>query len=90
MDHLDHWREAVGGARGRGEDLIDRGIVGIFIASHHDVRDATFDGRGHDDSLGTGLEVWRQGLDGPPLSTAFKHDVDVEFSPRDVARFLVR
>ena len=57
VDHLDHRRQTVGGARGGGKQVMCLGVVKVIVDAHHDVQRARFH-RGRDDHFAdTGRKV---------------------------------
>lgn len=76
VDDLDDRCNAVGGAAGVGDDVVDGGVVEVIVAAHDDVEDVIFDGSGDDDFFDSGIEVSLQGGSVAELAGAFEDDVD--------------
>lgn len=87
VDHLDDGRDAVGGARGVGDEVISGGVVEFVVAAHDDVEDALFDGGGDDDFFDAGIEVGLEALGVAEGAGAFEDDVDA--SPVDFGRMVL-
>ncbi len=91
VHHLDHRREAVGGAGGRGQQPVPRGIVEMVVDADDDVeRAVVLDRRGDDDALHAAVEIALQLLGLQELAGAFQHDVAAEIAPGDLARRRLR
>ena len=91
VDHLDHRRQAVGGARRRSDDAVLRGVVQVVVDADHDVEHiAHLHGRGDDDTFGATVEVALQGLGAQELAGALQHQVDTQVPPGDLGRGGVR
>jgi len=84
VQHLGHGRQAVGGAGGCGNDGLAR--IGLVVDTVHEHRGAILGRRGHDDLLGTGIDVLLAGLFGQEEAGALQHQVDVDVAPGQVRR----
>lgn len=76
VDDLDDGCDAVGGATGVGDDVINGGIVEVVVAAHDDVEDVVFDGGGNDDFFDSGIEVGLEGFGVAEFPGALEDDVD--------------
>jgi hypothetical protein len=85
VDHLHHRRQAVGGARRGGEQVVLGRAVQVIVHAHHDVERAPLDRRGDDHLAHAGGEVRRELGGGAELAAALEHDVDAGGPPRHVA-----
>ena len=82
MDDLGERGEAVGGARGVGNN-ISRAIVGRMVDAHHE-HGGVGRGGGDDDLLGAASEVGRGLLDGGEDAGGLAHDLGAGRAPANV------
>ena len=85
VEGLGHRGEAVGGAGGRGDDVVISG-QDVMVDVEHDGGEVIARRSGDDDLLGAGVDV-SLGLGLAGVETgALQHDVDVELAPRELCR----
>ncbi len=85
VHHLHHWGEAVGRARGCGDQVVHRRIVEIVVAAHHDIQRAVLHRGCHHHLAQALVKVRLQRLWGAELATALDHHVDPHRNPIDRA-----
>jgi hypothetical protein len=81
VDDLDDRRDAVGGARGGGEQTVPVGAVLAVVHAHHDVERAALHGGGDDHLLHAGLEVGVERLGRAELARALQQPSISSASP---------
>ncbi|MCY1358570.1 hypothetical protein D9M69_451090 [compost metagenome] len=78
MNHLDHRRQAVGGARGGGNDAMLGGVEQVLVDAHDHVQRALFlDRRTDDHALHALIQVGLEHGDGLHLAAGLDHQIAV-------------
>jgi hypothetical protein len=84
LHHGHHRREAVRGARRRGDDLVLRDVVVRVVHAVHDVQHGVarvLDGRGDEHALDALGEKWRERVARQELAGALEHELDAVLVP---------
>ncbi|GMS86854.1 hypothetical protein PENTCL1PPCAC_9029 [Pristionchus entomophagus] len=87
VDDLGEGREAVGGARSVGDDVVVGRVVQLVVDAHH-VHRRVSRGRGDDHLLGASLEMGRGLVDGGEHAGRLHDEVGASRSPGDLGRVL--
>ena len=87
MHHLDHRGQAVGGAGGRGDQMVDGGVIAVIVDPVDDV-ERTLGRGGDDDLLHPLIEIGLKGL-GPLVVFAGRLDDDLAAGPVGLGDLLV-
>jgi hypothetical protein len=86
VEDLDDRCQAVGGARGVGDDLVVFAQILVVDSKDHGGTQFVLCGNGEDHTLGPGLDVLRHGMLGAEHAGGFDDDIDSEFLPREFSR----
>ena len=80
--HLHHRGQAVGGATGSGDDVVDCRVIQVVVDPHHDVQHAAYlDRSGHDHALGPTVQMALQRFGREEFAGAFQHHVHTQLAP---------
>ena len=86
QQHFGNRRQAVGGARGVGDDMVLTGIILVGV-DPHDNGDIRITGRRrYDNFAGTGCEMFGGALSIPQYSGRFGHNIHSKIAPTNFFR----